>query len=120
METGTRGGFQRNVFWALILIAAGVLFLLDNFHLLDVGSVGRLWPLIIVAIGFEQLIRSRTPHQRLNACWWLFVGAWIFISYNRVFDLTFRDTWPLLLIAWGVELILRNSIRRRVQSSTER
>ncbi len=119
MEIGTRSWHQRNMFWAFILIAAGVLLLLDNFHIWDVGPIWRLWPLIIVAIGLDRLVRARTPAQRLNATWWLILGAWLFISFNKVFGLSFRETWPMLLIAWGIGLIWRSSVRRRIQSTTE-
>jgi len=119
METRNRAWHQRNMFWAFLLIAGGVLLLLDNFHLWDLGPVWRLWPLIIVVVGLDRLVRSRTPGQRLNAYWWLFLGAWLFVSFNKVFGLTFRETWPLVLIAWGVGLILRSSMRRRINSTTE-
>ena len=36
---------------AIILIALGVLFLLDNFHIFDFIRIGRLWPLILIAAG---------------------------------------------------------------------
>ena len=47
------------VFWGLILILLGVLFLFDQMGRLDFGDlVGRWWPLILVAAGLWQLISS--------------------------------------------------------------
>ncbi len=36
---------------AIILIGLGVLFLLDNFHIFDFIRIGRMWPLVLIAIG---------------------------------------------------------------------
>lgn len=43
----------------LILVAIGVFFLLTNFGLLSWLDFGKLWPLILIAIGFIAL-RKRT------------------------------------------------------------
>lgn len=45
------------VFWGLLLILIGSLFLLDNFNVIDVafGNVWRLWPLLLVAAGASML-----------------------------------------------------------------
>jgi hypothetical protein len=49
---------------ALVLIAAGVLLLLDNFGILWIDRVWNLWPLALIAVGVAQLIhwsRERLP-----------------------------------------------------------
>ncbi len=50
------GRRRRGVVWPVLLIAIGVVLLLQNFGLLSWqiwGSVWRLWPLILVLIGLE-------------------------------------------------------------------
>jgi hypothetical protein len=39
----------------IILIALGVLFLLDSLHLMDFREVGRFWPVILIVIGAAML-----------------------------------------------------------------
>jgi len=51
---------NRGLFWGLIIIIVGFLFLLDEFNLMDVGD---LWPLIIIAVGVWMIIKARTPHS---------------------------------------------------------
>ena len=41
---------------ALVLIAAGVLLLLDNLGILWIDHVWNLWPLTLIAVGVAQLI----------------------------------------------------------------
>jgi len=54
----------RSLFWPIILIGAGALWLLSNVGLLPAWSWGmlwRLWPLALIAIGLDLLIARRSP-----------------------------------------------------------
>jgi hypothetical protein len=48
------------VFWPILIIVVGVVFLLSNLNLLpiDVGQLWRLWPLILVVIGLDILLET--------------------------------------------------------------
>jgi hypothetical protein len=48
---------------ALILIAAGVLLLLDNLGILWIDHIWDLWPLSLIAVGVAELIRWRRQSQ---------------------------------------------------------
>jgi cadmium resistance protein CadD (predicted permease) len=53
---------QGHWFGAAILIAVGVIGLLENFHLLPrdiLDQLWKLWPLIPLAIGISILVRRR-------------------------------------------------------------
>ena len=50
-RSSRRGG---NLMSGLILIALGVLFLLNNFDMLDFG---RYWPLLLIVIGIGLLLK---------------------------------------------------------------
>jgi len=49
-----------SLFWGLILILFGVLFLLDNFYIMDFGEfIVTYWPLILIAIGLKILYDNK-------------------------------------------------------------
>ncbi len=48
---------------ALVLIAAGVLLLLDNLGILWIDHVWDLWPLSLIAVGVAELIHWRKQSQ---------------------------------------------------------
>jgi hypothetical protein len=48
---------------ALVLIAAGVLLLLDNLGILWIDHVWNLWPLSLIAVGVAELIHWRRQSQ---------------------------------------------------------
>jgi hypothetical protein len=59
-----RSAFSRPIFWPLVLIAAGVLWLLANFGMIESGNLGillRLWPVLLIGLGLDILIRRRWP-----------------------------------------------------------
>jgi predicted membrane protein len=56
-----RSGGNSGMFWGVILILFGILFILDNFYIIDFGDfIATYWPLILVAIGIKILL----DHQR--------------------------------------------------------
>ncbi|MFZ4520216.1 MAG: LiaI-LiaF-like domain-containing protein [Bacteroidales bacterium] len=78
----------RHVFWAFILIAIGVLFMLNNFGVLEFGfrALWSLWPLILILWGISILpIRDVVKIIAL-------VGVLVFtiIFFNRISE---RSSW---------------------------
>jgi hypothetical protein len=54
----------RSLFWPLILIGVGLVWLLSNMGILQPASIGvlfRLWPLILIVIGLDLLFGRRSP-----------------------------------------------------------
>ena len=58
------GRRKRSVFWPILFIGIGIVYLLVNLDLIprpNLLSVLRLWPLILVGIGLDLIFRSRYP-----------------------------------------------------------
>ena len=54
---GSMRGDQSRYWWGVILIIAGLLFLLGNFGIVSGMHLARWWPLILVAFGLAILLR---------------------------------------------------------------
>jgi hypothetical protein len=102
------------LFWGVLLIGVGTIFLLDRFDIADLHFVIRTWwPLFIVAMGISKLVE---PRGRWSGLWLIAVGAWLQITTLHLFGLTFASSWPLLLIAIGAGMVVRTlfeGMRRR-------
>ena len=51
---------QHSIFWPIVLIAAGIIFLLSNIGVLSSGVgelLGTYWPLIFVAAGLDGIFK---------------------------------------------------------------
>ena len=49
--------------WGWFLIAIGVVFLLDRFHVVTLPNIGLLWPLSFVAVAAIHVAERRPPHH---------------------------------------------------------
>jgi hypothetical protein len=49
---------SNTLFWGLVLIAAGALFLLSNLGIIQVNVWNLIWPLFLIALGLSVLLRT--------------------------------------------------------------
>lgn len=91
----------------LVVVALGVLFLLDSADVLDAGTtIDHWWPVAIIALGALQLMQGERA----------VVQAWLLIAAGGVLLLFTTETvegdvwnyiWPLAIIAVGLALLTR-------------
>jgi hypothetical protein len=84
----------------LVLIVVGAVLLFADFR--DV--IREWWPMTLVVIGAPRLFRRDTIWSGL---WLIALGGWFQAVRLHLFDLTFRNSWPLLLIVFGAGIALR-------------
>ena len=113
MYTDDAYRLRKQVVWGLILILVGGAVLLDRLGYMDVESLWRYWPLLLVAVGINQTIGYPIPKEFGGGLWLVFIGLWLFAVFEHLFGLTFRNSWPLFILAWGVKLVLDPFITRR-------
>ena len=89
----------------LLLMGIGTLFLFDRLRIADFGDLFRMyWPMIILLFGVSHLFRRDGLWTGL---WMIALGAWFQVAHLHLFGLTWRNSWPLLLIVMGGGIILR-------------
>jgi hypothetical protein len=89
----------------LVLVTIGSLMLVERYSVLEFGDlVRRFWPLALILIGIPKLIRRATVW---NGLWLITVGTWLQLIQFRFLGMTYRNSWPLLLIAIGAGMIVR-------------
>ena len=101
LNTGGRFGV------GIVLIALGALFLAHNLDIIYVDHVERFWPLIFVFIGLVKLFNTGARPGHGSGLGWIFFGSWLFISMNRLWGFDFHNSWPILIIGWGISLLWR-------------
>ncbi len=106
MEDSPSFRFRGSLIAGLLLLAAGLLFLLDNLDLIYIGQpASHFWPLIIVGLGLVRIFQANDPDERRRGVFWTFFGLWLLASVLHMFGLRFHDSWPLLLIGLGINAI---------------
>jgi len=99
---------QGRIFWGLLLIALGVVFLLDRMGRLDFGDlVGRYWPVIFILIGISILLSNNLKNIGSGVFFILF-GTFFLLLRLRIFDqAVWRYLWPVAIIAVGLWILFR-------------
>ena len=101
-------GSQSRIFWGLIFIVIGVLFLLDQMGEIDVGHIlSRYWPAIFIVIGVSMLIANDFKSSG-PAVFFILFGAFFLLMDMKIFDRPlWHYFWPLLIIGVGVWTLVR-------------
>ena len=95
------------LFAGLLIAALGVLFTLDNLHILRARDVLRYWPAIFLAIGISQLVQARSMATMIGGSIWVVVGSVLLGERLHLISSGLRF-WPLLLVAVGVWIMVRS------------
>lgn len=87
-----------------MLAALGVLFTLDNLHLLRVGEILRYWPAALIVVGLVHISQSRAPGGWLGGAIWIVIGSVMLGNRLGLFSVSIFKFWPLLLVLVGVRM----------------
>ena len=75
------------------------------------AQVLRLIPgFVLILIGAVQMAGPRDCDRRggpFRGLWPILVGAWLIVNAVQLWGLTYRTSWPLLIVAIGVLMVLR-------------
>lgn len=98
------------VFFAIFLIAAGVLLFLNNIGLIPIRNIWDYWPLLIVGAGLGRLINCRDAAGRVFGLLLTCIGILTLLVTLDILQIHTHDqSWPLalLLIAFGIVLLVK-------------
>ena len=97
------------------LIIIGVFFLLMNVGIVERFPIWKFWPIILIALGINKVVQ---PFHRAEGFWLMAIGVWLQVSFLRLWELGFLDTWPAVLIALGIfwmwESLEKDSRKRKI------
>jgi predicted membrane protein len=100
------------IFWGLLLIILGTLFLLDQMGELDFGEIiGHYWPVIFILIGFSILINSGFRDVGSGMFFILFGAVFLLFELGILDHHFWHYVWPLAIIVLGLWIILKPALR---------
>lgn len=96
----------------LVVVAIGVLFLLENLGLVYVRNIWEFWPVILIVFGLARLSSSYSAAGRTSGLVLVLVGGFFLAtSLGYIPRHLWRFFWPVLLILWGVAMLFRGMDR---------
>lgn len=97
---------MKRIVFGLLVITAGVLWMLRNIGMLDEFSAGIIfsWPTLLLAIGFISLFGD----SKVFGIILMAVGGFYLISHLYEVPIEFRQVfWPALIIVAGLMILLK-------------
>ena len=96
------GDLHWGLAWGFVLVLVGVALMLDHMGITPFEHLVRFWPLLLVLFG----VMSITTHSSRGFGFLLILfGILLQLHTLGLIHLSFRDFWPLVIIAVGVLLI---------------
>jgi hypothetical protein len=97
----------------MVLMSAGALLLVDRLNLAEVRISSQLWPLLPIALGLVRIIdpgvrRDGTVCSRRSGMWMLLLGSWGLVNEFHVYGLHYQNSWPLLIVLAGLNMVWRS------------
>jgi len=100
-------GATSQVVLGLLVIAMGLLFLLDNLGFVDMHRAFSFWPMLFVIVGTVKLCDTRTQGGTLLGAGLVGVGILLMLDRMDIIDFSWRTIWPLVLIGLGGFLVAK-------------
>jgi predicted membrane protein len=112
MENNKPSLFSPQFVLGLMIIAVGVVFMLDNLDIIYAGNILRYWPAILVVYGVTKAVQS--PHNSGQLFGWIIAAVGLLMLLDRMDFINFRvwNLWPIILIIIGLNF-LRGSWNRK-------
>ena len=110
--TAPRNASSR-IFWGLVLIVVGVLFLLDRMGRLDFGAIfSKYWPLILILAGVVHLFANNFRNASGGVVL-IVIGSFFMLAKLDILGKSaWHYVWPILFIVLGVWILFGLSGRR--------
>jgi hypothetical protein len=100
-----RANSAGRVLFGLLMMAAGVVLWLDQLEVIEIRSVFRYWPAVLIILGLGSITAAREKRDVGGGAVMIVVGSWILACTQHWLGLTFRNSWPLINVAIGLGMI---------------
>ena len=111
MKNNQRDPQQRLVF-GLLIMAVGVLALLDNLRIFEGVRLISFWPAVFIVGGILKMSQSQARSGYVIGAIFIAVGSIMTLNNLGVISVRIRDFWPVILIAVGFLVIFKDKAKQ--------
>jgi predicted membrane protein len=108
----------KGVFFSLLIIGVGVIFLLDQMNIVSAHYVfSYFWPAIFIFLGLDSLVFNRCA-GRTGGVFLTVVGTVLLLGNLGYLHFRWTIIWPFILIYWGLWMLIK-SLRHNLGKQNE-
>jgi len=111
MENNKPSIFSPQFILGILIIAVGVVFMLDNMDIIYAGDFLRYWPVLLIAYGITKVSQSSKSSGQIFGWVLIVIGALKMLDVLNLINFRIGDWWPVILIVIGLNF-LRGSWNR--------
>jgi len=108
MESQPRIRITGQLIVGLAIATAGLLFTLDNLHILRARDYLQYWPVVLIAIGLVHIAQAQTSSGTFGGAIWILVGSVLLVNRLGLLDVRIWSFWPLILVVVGARIVWQN------------
>lgn len=101
------------VILGVMVIALGLIFLLDNLDIFDIGRVIGFWPIMFILFGVLKLSDTKSGNGTLVGGVLISLGVAMVLNNLGYINFSMRAAWPVLIIIVGVGVVYKSLTRSR-------
>jgi hypothetical protein len=101
----------KHLFWGVLLVVIGGIFLLGNMGYVDPHEVFQFWPVVFIVMGVSRIVAS-DDNGHGGGIFWILVGCFMLSGSVEAFRGIWRNIWPVMLIGLGGFLLSRSMFRQ--------
>jgi len=89
----------------VMIAIVGVLFTLDNLHILRAREYLQFWPLALIAVGLVHVSQAKTAAGTVGGGIWILVGVILLGNRLGFIEANIWSFWPLILVLVGGRIV---------------
>lgn len=101
------------VILGVIVIALGLMFLLDNLDIFNISHAIGFWPVMFIVFGILKLADTKSGSGNLAGGLLIALGGVMVLNNLGYIHLNMRAAWPVLIILVGVGVVYKSLTRSR-------
>ena len=100
----------------VLVIGMGLLFLFNNFGIIDIDRAKAFWPLVFVVAGVAKMFDTRSSSGYMFGAGLIGIGVLLILDRLGLVDFDWSTLWPLLLVGIGGMLLYRATAGRQLDA----
>ena len=105
METRAGSRLSGQLVLGVCIAIAGVLFTLDNLHVLRARDYLQFWPVALIAVGMVHVSQAKTAAGTIGGGLWILFGALLLGTHLGIIHTRIWNFWPLILVLVGARIV---------------